>query len=680
MSQESESDISEMEGLVPKRRREFSSEDESLNLSKYRKLTTEQKLNDLKTEVTAADTSYESEEEDDESYVDREKKSLSDEIVPDSNKHQENSHSSNENITETNTPSTMEQEYQDSMETISESDVDSLEVSATEELNLLEKLRKPFEKVQRLAFISATYRISGRKMNTSQFSCNADVTVNGALAHNEVINKTIKRKNCALYEDDTTDEKVEANRSLNSCEETTGSDNIELEKVAKSECVNSQDLADTQIMDNILEPDNIKTEIASQVTVPAYVDFQNVEKFSENIDSESRKSVSENINSENSKAISEDVDSAYENAASENVDYENEKNLAQDVEKEPAVIENVDTTNGESVTMTSHSENMPVLLINSNFNNGAQTESMDVETSGTGNTEMKMNFQTTEPINQTTEAPKSNVNECFASENTNHPRINETEQEAAILNLLSHANFDITDGNQVVSEVIIPENAEEIYTEPNNSSNAPTYEHSYQDPSTSGVVEEVFTDASRANSDLAQLVLSIKQDIQELTKKVDKQGNVLEAVVNANEINLTPLFAQTFQEKYNLQLPFTKIEDFDKFNQDLAKNTRFCNEFITSLCSYIDNNVTLAKNILNMLRKYMSKELATLYTACKATGNKMVLKDTLFCKCLLQATKLTIRNGLLPLEHEKAFLKNLGLVVSGAKNWVTHEDERRKSS
>lgn len=47
---------------------------------------------------------------------------------------------------------------------------------------------------------------------------------------------------------------------------------------------------------------------------------------------------------------------------------------------------------------------------------------------------------------------------------------------------------------------------------------------------------------------------------------------------------------------------------------------------------------------------------------------------------LSEATKLTIRNGLLPLEHEKAFMKSLGLVVSGAKSWVVHDDERRKSS
>lgn len=80
---------------------------------------------------------------------------------------------------------------------------------------------------------------------------------------------------------------------------------------------------------------------------------------------------------------------------------------------------------------------------------------------------------------------------------------------------------------------------------------------------------------------LTQLVLSLKQDIQELTKKVEKQETILGAVVHANEINLAPLFAQTFPEKYNLQIPFTRFEDFDKFNHDLAKDTRLCNEFVS---------------------------------------------------------------------------------------------------
>lgn len=62
---------------------------------------------------------------------------------------------------------------------------------------------------------------------------------------------------------------------------------------------------------------------------------------------------------------------------------------------------------------------------------------------------------------------------------------------------------------------------------------------------------------------------------------MEKQEIILGTVINSHEMNLAPLFAQSFPEKYNLQLPFTRIEDFDKFNQDLAKDTRFCNEFVS---------------------------------------------------------------------------------------------------
>lgn len=155
------------------------------------------------------------------------------------------------------------------------------------------------------------------------------------------------------------------------------------------------------------------------------------------------------------------------------------------------------------------------------------------------------------------------------------------------------------------------------------------------------------------------MILGLKQDIHELTSKVEKQGNILSAVVSLNQYNLRPLFAQNFPEKYNLPVPFVKIEDFLEFNENLSKNIDLCNEFVStywltiqnfgnlnqnnffkfqiaSLCSYIDNNITLSKNILNMIRVYMSKDLAVLFTAIRPSGNKMILKDTLFCKCLLR--------------------------------------------
>ena len=40
---------------------------------------------------------------------------------------------------------------------------------------------------------------------------------------------------------------------------------------------------------------------------------------------------------------------------------------------------------------------------------------------------------------------------------------------------------------------------------------------------------------------------------------------------------------------------------------------------------------------------------------------------------------MTLRNGLLPLEHEKAFMKNLSVVIGGSKGWHTHDDEIRNN-
>ncbi|KAJ8683021.1 hypothetical protein QAD02_018813 [Eretmocerus hayati] len=221
----------------------------------------------------------------------------------------------------------------------------------------------------------------------------------------------------------------------------------------------------------------------------------------------------------------------------------------------------------------------------------------------------------------------------------------------------------------------------EGYDENADASRSCSTEHLQPIPSTSGAVGEPITDASRvesaSNMDLMNIVAGLRQDVQTLVQRIDKQEDILATVVAANEIYMTPLFAQDFNEKYGLKIPFAKLEDFDKFNQELVKSTRFCNEFIANLCNYIDNKVTLAKNILTMVRKYMSKDLATLFNASKPTSSKMVLKDTMFCKCLLQATKLTIRNGLLPLEHEKAFMKNLGLVVSGARGWPSPDENQK---
>ena len=76
-------------------------------------------------------------------------------------------------------------------------------------------------------------------------------------------------------------------------------------------------------------------------------------------------------------------------------------------------------------------------------------------------------------------------------------------------------------------------------------------------------------------------MLSLKQDVQELTRKIEKQENILGTVVQANEIYLAPLFAPSFPERYNLKIPFTRMAEFERFNRELTRNIRFCNEFVS---------------------------------------------------------------------------------------------------
>ncbi|XP_058808668.1 uncharacterized protein LOC131674175 [Phymastichus coffea] len=193
-------------------------------------------------------------------------------------------------------------------------------------------------------------------------------------------------------------------------------------------------------------------------------------------------------------------------------------------------------------------------------------------------------------------------------------------------------------------------------------------------PSTSSF-EENDLRLTMSSSDLAQLLLSLKCDLQKLTERVDQNEVTLKAIVHGNPTNLSVLFTPSFKEKHNLKIPFSKLEDFLKFNDDLSKNQNFSRDFVTSLTEFIDKKVTLAKNILNMIKPYMSKEVVILFNASKPAQNKLVLKDYFFCKCLLQATQITLQGDKLPLEHEKAFMKNLGHVISGARGWHTHSKE-----
>jgi len=54
-----------------------------------------------------------------------------------------------------------------------------------------------------------------------------------------------------------------------------------------------------------------------------------------------------------------------------------------------------------------------------------------------------------------------------------------------------------------------------------------------------------------------------------------------------------------------------------------------------SITFVIDSRITLSKNLLSMIRKFLHKDLTTKFTRVKQINNKFTLKPSLFYNCII---------------------------------------------
>lgn len=97
----------------------------------------------------------------------------------------------------------------------------------------------------------------------------------------------------------------------------------------------------------------------------------------------------------------------------------------------------------------------------------------------------------------------------------------------------------------------------------------------------------IFFGATHVNTtilgdDVLSLLINIRDDIRVLVRKVDRQDKILETFKSFNNLNMIPVFAEPFQERYRLTLPFTTLGDFQQFNQRLATDTQFCQDCVST--------------------------------------------------------------------------------------------------
>nr|XP_012217314.1 PREDICTED: uncharacterized protein LOC105669116 [Linepithema humile] len=135
-----------------------------------------------------------------------------------------------------------------------------------------------------------------------------------------------------------------------------------------------------------------------------------------------------------------------------------------------------------------------------------------------------------------------------------------------------------------------------------------------------------------------------------------------------------------FMEKYELNMPFSALEDFQEFDNRLKIEKNFQLEFKRSIYVTIDRDNSVSKMLTSILRKLVKRVVMCQYTCLKQQGTKLIFKDTVTCRCIIDIVFKTYnKDQENPVVTEKSFFTCLGNVISNAKDWEGQRTTRKQS-
>ncbi|XP_043484694.1 uncharacterized protein LOC122512728 [Leptopilina heterotoma] len=176
------------------------------------------------------------------------------------------------------------------------------------------------------------------------------------------------------------------------------------------------------------------------------------------------------------------------------------------------------------------------------------------------------------------------------------------------------------------------------------------------------------------SSDTCLLLAAIKGlsvQVEEICSKQDSTLGLIQSLILKNGLSK----AKGFVVNNSLNLPFTNMEEFDEFNTKLQEQ-QFCDDFMSSLYFLIDKELSISMSVLNIMKKYMSKELLLKFTNVKQQGNKFVLNKYGIHKCIVDAVVQTHGGDDKDKGLEKSVIDALGSVISGARDCEGGRKER----
>ncbi|XP_045449705.1 uncharacterized protein LOC123658311 [Melitaea cinxia] len=122
--------------------------------------------------------------------------------------------------------------------------------------------------------------------------------------------------------------------------------------------------------------------------------------------------------------------------------------------------------------------------------------------------------------------------------------------------------------------------------------------------------------------------------------------------------------------------PLSTIEEFDKFNEKL-KDEIYKNKINKRLYFSLNGKHTITRNMGNIIRAYISRDVALSYVAVKTTSKKKVFKDTTFFTSIKTAIRQKFENNQEIIPDSKLH-QALSSVLNNAKDWDGYRVARIK--
>ncbi|KAG8042173.1 hypothetical protein G9C98_000164 [Cotesia typhae] len=167
-------------------------------------------------------------------------------------------------------------------------------------------------------------------------------------------------------------------------------------------------------------------------------------------------------------------------------------------------------------------------------------------------------------------------------------------------------------------------------------------------------MKENYNSLSKQFANLKGQIQNISADVTQILSEIKKNNSTL--LLDSSQ---TDPEGEGNHVVRKLEFPLSTIEEFDKFNEK-SKDEKYKSKINKRLYFSLDGKITITRNMGNIIRAYISRDVALSFVAVKSTSNKKVFKDTTFLTCIKNKSK----DSSVETNHKRVMVNILGANVN----------------